>query len=703
MFLLGPKALTRIGKPEALAATHNQGGPIVPVLANDSGVTDNRPALQAAIDLSSATGREVHIPAADPGSYYGYSYCLYARDDATIIVPDETELWCMGNHPTKTGWPYYGSILYGTYNALNPARAPDYAISDVTLDDTGITFTTPSDADDFVVGDIVNIERTDTFAITIASGTYYVPVWGQLNVVTGKGVGTLTLQHPIQASKSGMIIRRLTNTGTTWLKSNGDDTGEPMFAVNNFTLIGGTWKTVQADAPFQCDGGIVNSLIAPYVTDASKSAAYGNLIGYTTITTTTANTRKGAIELAYNSCDVDVAIGSIVGTTTGAPKAMVWVNEMSRLVDISVTSLAAGTQQPENLCSVVLAQDNTIAIGTATISGDIGAVGIPGALICVKGNSGFTYTGEVPDVTGNDITIPSITFTGACDYFVRFDESNTTANTVHDSTATGTLTGNAVAYISEDGATGNTLDTLSIDNGTYSGLRGDILTSITPSPISAPSWVIRDENADPATSDWDFVNDRYYYNATEYASLATFQSAIGGAGTLSQGANGITVTDAASALISSPDSLPWAGYISTAFSAIIEAETTAFASSKTLMTVGDGSANNRIHIYVRTDRRMGTDVKSGGAVQANIYPSTVVSASPSVNKYAIALEEDSAGSCVNGGAPTGDTSMLMPVGVTTSFLGVVGSTGLLPMNDAIGRFTAFDRRLSNADLQYLTT
>jgi len=684
-------------------STGSQGGPIVPVLVADSGATDNRPALQAAIDLSSATGREVHIPALDPGTYFGYSYCLYARDDATIITPTGTRLRCMGNNATKTGWPFYGALLLGTYGALNPARAPDYAISDVTLDDTSITFTTPSDADDFVVGDIVNIERTDTFEVTIASGTYYVPVWAQPNVVTGKGTGTLTLQHPIQASKSGMIVRRLTNTGTTWLKGNGDDTGEPMFAVNNFTLIGGTWETENADGPFNGGGGIVNSLIAPDVTDASKSAAYGNLFGYTTITTTTANTRKGAIELAYNSCDVDVTIGSIVGTTIGAPKAMVWVNEMSRLVDISVTSLAAGTQQPENLCSVVLAQSNTISVGSATISGDIGALGIPGALMAIKNIPGAVYTGEIPETSGNDLSVNTVAFTGGCDYVARMSGETTSGNTIHDCAATGTLTGNAAAYIAEDGAVGNTFADMSIDNGTYIGLRGNTLSNLTPGPISAPAWVLRDANADPATSDWDFVNDRYYYNATAYASLATFQAAIGGAGTLSQGANGITVTDAASALISSPDSLPWAGYISTAFSAIIEAETTAFASSKTLMTVGDGSANNRIHIYVRTDRRMGTDVKSGGAVQANIYPSTVVSASPSVNKYAIALEEDSAGSCVNGGAPTGDTSMLMPVGVTTSFLGVVGSTGLLPMNDAIGRFTAFDRRLSNADLQYLTT
>jgi hypothetical protein len=112
-------------------------------------------------------------------------------------------------------------------------------------------------------------------------------------------------------------------------------------------------------------------------------------------------------------------------------------------------------------------------------------------------------------------------------------------------------------------------------------------------------------------------------------------------------------------------------------------------------SLNDNSSNNRIEVGYLTTVVAGFEVSVGGVFQAGLYPSTVAQVRRTAGAYAA---NDFAVS-LNGSAPTTDTSGSIP-SVTRLALGTRTSGGTVIH---LRRITYYPRRLSNADLQTITT
>lgn len=118
-------------------------------------------------------------------------------------------------------------------------------------------------------------------------------------------------------------------------------------------------------------------------------------------------------------------------------------------------------------------------------------------------------------------------------------------------------------------------------------------------------------------------------------------------------------------------------------------------SDASLLTVWDGTSNNRIAITCNsalTTTSSGFVVRDG-AVQTSGFSYTF----SAENKVALAYKTNDVATTVNGASVQFDTSVLLPR-VSGMILGVSGT----PFNGHIKRITYYPRRLSNTDLQALT-
>jgi hypothetical protein len=129
--------------------------------------------------------------------------------------------------------------------------------------------------------------------------------------------------------------------------------------------------------------------------------------------------------------------------------------------------------------------------------------------------------------------------------------------------------------------------------------------------------------------------------------------------------------------------------------------TNTVANGRAGFDLNDGSTNNR-NIF-RAIAVGGADqniVRSGGVVVASL--ASVSTPTTAVRKSASAYAVNNFAFTVNGGTPATSTSGAVPVGITNLLLGSgVGPSEYL--NGYLRRITYYPRRLSNAELQALTT
>lgn len=104
------------------------------------------------------------------------------------------------------------------------------------------------------------------------------------------------------------------------------------------------------------------------------------------------------------------------------------------------------------------------------------------------------------------------------------------------------------------------------------------------------------------------------------------------------------------------------------------------AGNRRIMSINDGTTNNRANI-VSSGTTYITQVTSGGAAQAFVTSGTVSTAR---RKMAHSVTLDASLSALDGAARTADTSLTMPVGLTT--LNVGHETGVEPLNGFIYGF-----------------
>lgn len=400
------------------------------------GVTDDRAAIQAAIDAASAAGGGTVLIPHTP-SYYKIRLALQAKSNVTILVPNNTTRIVCTADGDGARWPIYGIICFGGYSGANYARTTAYAANAVTRSDESVTLTTAGNSANFAVGDVVVVETTSTFTV----GTDVIPTWLQMNVVTASSGGVVSLRRPINQTQSSVKLRQLT-TALTFLNADGTDSGYPMKAVRDFSIIGGTWENTNPVAPFMGDGGAIDCVIKPNKTVAGQGVAYGNLFAHCQLGENTAILSRNAVEIAYGSHDNVIEMGSISVNddySVGDPERIVGLNEGSHDNVLRIGTIDTGASSTGDVVQIMNSYRNSVEIGTIT------GLSITGPVVHINR---LGYTGTSNDSYDNAVKVGSSNI-GSQVRYVQIGTLNAYRNRVEGSFY-GTVTSDAVSITSTD-------------------------------------------------------------------------------------------------------------------------------------------------------------------------------------------------------------------------------------------------------------
>jgi hypothetical protein len=149
--------------------------------------------------------------------------------------------------------------------------------------------------------------------------------------------------------------------------------------------------------------------------------------------------------------------------------------------------------------------------------------------------------------------------------------------------------------------------------------------------------------------------------------------------------------------ISAPNFAPWYNQSEGTLMAEYSSFATTVAASKAVTASYDGTGNNRLMVYLFTDAPAFT-ATVGGATQA-LLSTTAVTAN-SVVKSAVAFRANDFAFSTNGSVALTDTSGSLPV---TNSLALGSLAGSIPLNGHLRRIVFYPTRLTNVQIQALTT
>jgi hypothetical protein len=146
---------------------------------------------------------------------------------------------------------------------------------------------------------------------------------------------------------------------------------------------------------------------------------------------------------------------------------------------------------------------------------------------------------------------------------------------------------------------------------------------------------------------------------------------------------------------------PWFNSINgTIYAEFLRNTTPAASTFPQMVNIHDGTTNNRLALFTNSARNLRGQVTIGGVfttiATANAYSEGIVS------KLALGYEALNHATVANGGTPATNTAVGVPAGLTAMRLGDQAD-GFGPLNGYLRRITYYPRRLSNADLQTITT
>lgn len=141
---------------------------------------------------------------------------------------------------------------------------------------------------------------------------------------------------------------------------------------------------------------------------------------------------------------------------------------------------------------------------------------------------------------------------------------------------------------------------------------------------------------------------------------------------------------------------PW--YNQTEGTIVVEAANAQAAPA--LFSTDDGTTSNRVITYFNAANSPAFQVVSGGVNQANFAAGSI--AQNATFRLAAAYQLNNFAASLNGAATVTDTSGTVPTGQTTARLGA-NVSGATVINGYIRRITYYPRRLSNNELQAITT
>jgi hypothetical protein len=149
--------------------------------------------------------------------------------------------------------------------------------------------------------------------------------------------------------------------------------------------------------------------------------------------------------------------------------------------------------------------------------------------------------------------------------------------------------------------------------------------------------------------------------------------------------------------ISAPNFAPWYNQSEGTFVAEYSSFATTSATSKAVTASYDGTSNNRLMIYLFTDAPAFT-ATVGGVAQAVL--STAAVTANAVVKSAVAFRANDFAFTSNGSTVVTDTSGSLPV---TNALSLGAIAGSIPLNGHLRRIVFYPTRLTNVQIQALTT
>ena len=233
------------------------------------GVTDDRPAIQAAIDYAYANGMDVVFPADIP-AYYKVSLNLVCRPGVSMRgVGGQAKI---KNMNTGGATLMDRSVFLPGNMLLNYTQIlTSYDCGTVDAGNS-VTLTTPADVLNFAVGDQVVTLSTAT---SVSSG-FTLNDYLHLNRITGISGATITLQYPIDISYAGGIAL-LSSVSTT-----AAPIVLPMYFIDNCSF-----ENLDVEAPgggmFSGYGGMYNVTVRDCIVDG-QWGPYVNAAQYCTFT-----------------------------------------------------------------------------------------------------------------------------------------------------------------------------------------------------------------------------------------------------------------------------------------------------------------------------------------------------------------------------------------------------------------------------------
>ena len=145
------------------------------------------------------------------------------------------------------------------------------------------------------------------------------------------------------------------------------------------------------------------------------------------------------------------------------------------------------------------------------------------------------------------------------------------------------------------------------------------------------------------------------------------------------------------------------GYTGGPVSVIAEANMTSpttETSQKSVFELGDGTSDNRIWVYNNFGKADSLYVRADGVT--GMFEAGTVTTDDDFT-VAVRVDTNNSGRSTNGGSVTSDTSVVMPSGLDTLYIGRSKSTSVNALNGHIKRLSLYSVALSDVELQSLTS
>ncbi len=324
----------------------------------DSGTTDNKAAIDNAIESAAATHGLAYVPGSD--GYYGIEQPLYMRDGVNLVGDG------VRSHirNTRTVTALNGDLRvvdFGNHTVSSLLAETSYILNAANEGDQSVTATTAAQAGNFSVGQVVYI-ASDALAGSAPSVQEFNEVTS-VNAVTG----VIGLKYGLHASFTGGQKIYTTTSGQT----------DPMGGVRRvvsrcrianlaLTADGGDW--------WHAAGGCWESLFENLFID-SRSPAVLNCFARSTMRQIVATFDDRAIEFAIGSHDSVVADFECTYKDTGkatASEPLVSLNEGAHDIRIERGRINASGHAGSRAVRFITARDclvDQVTIDAPSISG----------------------------------------------------------------------------------------------------------------------------------------------------------------------------------------------------------------------------------------------------------------------------------------------------------------------------------------------